>query len=368
MKRFFCLIILICGILRPGSGILNAQASFGNSKLLNDNWLFMLKDEKEAFKPDFNDKRWRKLDLPHDWSIEGELSPTLASCTGYLPGGIGWYRKELEIPLELTGKKVFIYFEGVYNRSSVYINGQLLGFRPNGYVSFLYDLTPYLKFGEKNILAVRVDHSQSADSRWYTGSGIYRNVWLVTSEPVHFNLWGVTYQTLQVTDNEARIQVNTEMKNETGKATDSKVMIQWMELSGKIIAQKSLKKILPAGSVSKLSTDLTIRNPALWSTDVPNQYQLKTILYVDDKIVDQSTASTGIRTMKYDANKGFALNGVWMKMKGVCIHHDAGVLGSAVPRQIWERRLRTLKSIGCNAIRMSHNLQAPVVYELCDEI
>ena len=368
MKLFFCIIILICWILIPRSGILNAQTSFGNAKLLNDNWLFTLKDEKEAFKPDFNDKGWRKLDLPHDWSIEGELSPTLASCTGYLPGGIGWYRKELDIPQELNGKKVFIYFEGVYNRSSFYINGQLLGFRPNGYVSFAYDLTPYLGYGEKNILAVRVDHSQSADSRWYTGSGIYRNVWLEISNPVHFDLWGVTYQTRQVTDKVAIVQVKCDVKNETGKLTDAKVTVQWMELSGKIIAQQSLKKKLPAGAVSKFSTDLTVSNPALWSTEIPNQYLLKTILYADGKIVDQSTSKAGIRTMKFDANKGFALNGKWMKMKGVCIHHDAGVLGSAVPRQVWERRLRTLKSLGCNAIRMSHNLQAPDVYELCDEL
>ena len=348
--------------------IIKGQASFGKAELINDGWLFRLKDEADAYKSDFKDNSWRKLDLPHDWSVEGTLSPTLASCTGYLPGGIAWYRKKLEIPADLNGKKLFVYFEGVYNRSTVYINGQLLGFRPNGYVSFAYDLTPYLKPGESNILAVRVDHSQSADSRWYTGSGIYRNVWLVTSDPVHFDLWGVTYQAKQVKANEAIIQVSADVKNETKAESDSKVLFQWLDLSGKVVAQSTVKKKLPAGGVSKFTADITIKNPLLWSTESPNLYQLKTTLYSGTRIVDESVSKTGIRTMMYDANKGFALNGNWMKMKGVCIHHDAGVLGSAVPREVWKRRLITLKSLGCNAIRMSHNLQAPDLYELCDEL
>jgi beta-galactosidase/beta-glucuronidase len=348
--------------------IVNGQASFGKAELINDGWLFRLKDEADAYKPDFKDNNWRKLDLPHDWSIEGTLSPTLASCTGYLPGGIAWYRKKLDIPAELTGKKIFVYFEGVYNRSTVYINGQLLGFRPNGYVSFAYDLTPYLKPGESNILAVRVDHSQYADSRWYTGSGIYRDVWLITSDPVHFDMWGVTYQTRQVKGNEAIVQVSADVKNETKVESDAKVLMQWLDLSGKVVAQATVKKKLSAGGVSKFTTDITIKNPLLWSTESPNLYQLKTTLYSGTKIVDESVCKTGIRTTMYYANKGFALNGKWMKMKGVCIHHDAGVLGSAVPGEVWKRRLITLKSLGCNAIRMSHNLQAPDLYELCDEL
>jgi beta-galactosidase len=345
-----------------------AQTSFGKAMLINDNWLFLLKDDGEAYKPDFNDIRWRKLDLPHDWSIEGTLSPSLASCTGYLPGGIAWYRKKLDIPAELSGKKVFIYFEGVYNRSSVYINGQLLGTRPNGYVSFAYDLTPYLKFGAINVLSVRVDHSQYADSRWYTGSGIYRNVWLITSDPVHFDLWGVTCQTTQVTDKEAVVQVYADVRNETDAETEGKVVMQWIDPSGKMVAEQSLKKKIPADSVTKFTFVLRVKNPKLWSTENPNLYQLKTILYAGGKIVDESVCKTGIRTLKFDPDKGFALNGKWMKMKGVCLHHDAGVLGSAVPRPVWERRLRTLKSLGCNTIRMSHNLQAPDVYDLCDEL
>jgi beta-galactosidase len=368
MKANRYLIAIFSGVLLCISLIANAQVSFGKAELINDGWLFQLRDEPEAFKTDFDDKRWRRLDLPHDWSIEAALSPTLASCTGYLPGGTAWYRKTLDIPADLSGKKVFVYIEGIYNRSSVYINGQLLGFRPNGYVSFAYDLTPHLKFGDTNILAVRVDHSLSADSRWYTGSGIYRNVYLISADPIHFDMWGVNYQTQQVTGKGAVVQVNAKVKNETGAEANAQVIMQWLDVSGKIVAQQIQKKKLPAGAVVEFSSDLTVKNPIFWSTESPYLYQLITMLYVGKKLVDEAVCKSGIRTLQFDANKGFALNGKWMKMKGVCIHHDAGVLGSAVPRQVWERRLKTLKSLGCNAIRMSHNLQAPDVYELCDEL
>jgi beta-galactosidase len=368
MKNISFRITVFSIVLFGFSEFINAQTSFGKAQLINDNWLFQLKDEDNAFKPDYKDNRWRRLDLPHDWSIEGTLSPSLASCTGYLPGGIAWYRKKLDISADLRGKKVFIYFEGIYNRSTVYINGQHLGTRPNGYVSFAYDLTPYLKFGENNTLSVRVDHSLSADSRWYTGSGIYRNVWLITSDPVHFDLWGVTYQTLTVTDKGAVVKINANVKNETAALADAKVEMQWIDQTGKIVSQLSQKMKIAAGTVGKFSSDLTVKNPDLWSIESPNLYQLKTVLYIGNKLVDESVCKAGIRTLKFDPNKGFALNGKPMKMKGVCIHHDAGVLGSAVPRQVWERRLKTLKSLGCNAIRMSHNLQAPDVYELCDEL
>ena len=168
-----------------------AQVSFGKPEKINDGWRFILQDVKEVRQPDHDDSRWKKIDLPHDWSIKGQLSSTLASCTGYLPGGVGWYRKTIEIPVDKQNEKVYLYFEGVYNRSDVYINGRHLGHRPNGYISFMYDATPYIKHGEENVVAVRVDHSRSADSRWYTGSGIYRDVWVVYAGPVHIAQWGV---------------------------------------------------------------------------------------------------------------------------------------------------------------------------------
>lgn len=168
-----------------------AQGGFGQAEKINHNWKFTLQDVKNGEQADLNDQRWKNIDLPHDWSVKQQLSPTLASCTGYLPGGIGWYRKLLSVPAERDGEKVYLYFEGVYNRSEVFINGESLGKRPNGYISFMYDATPHIKYGEDNLIAVKVDHSQSADSRWYTGSGIYRDVWVVYSNPVHIAQWGV---------------------------------------------------------------------------------------------------------------------------------------------------------------------------------
>jgi beta-galactosidase len=173
------------------SGFSFGRAGFGKAEKINDNWKFVLQDIPTAKEENFNDTKWQKVDLPHDWSIRQPFSPTYASCMGYLPGGIGWYRKNIHIPGEKAGEKVYLYFEGIYNRSEVYINGHLLGRRPNGYISFLYDASPYIKYGEDNMIAVRVDHSRAADSRWYTGSGIYRNVWLVFANPVHIAQWGV---------------------------------------------------------------------------------------------------------------------------------------------------------------------------------
>src|SRR5690606_19860232 len=168
-----------------------AQLGFGDAKLINDDWKFSLSDQEAYKEPTFDDRKWEQVQLPHDWSVRQQLSPSLASGTGYLPGGIAWYRKSLIVPKNNTQEKVYIYFEGVYNRSEVYLNGLLIGKRPNGYISFAYDLTPYIKYGQENVISVRVDHSQDADSRWYTGSGIYRDVWLVQSNSIHIDQWGV---------------------------------------------------------------------------------------------------------------------------------------------------------------------------------
>jgi len=364
----YCLRIIVVITLWFASGTGYGQASFGDPVLFNENWLFYAGEQSDAMNPDFNDSRWRKLDLPHDWSIEGTLSPSLASCTGYLPGGIGWYRKKFMAPAGSEGKKIFIYFEGIYNRSTVYLNGKELGHRPNGYVSFAYDMTPYIKPGDENIIAVRVDHSRYADSRWYTGSGIYRDAWLITSGPVHFDLWGVTYQTVRASDKEALIRVTADVKNESPSVAATEVFFEIAGPNGPAIAKKSVKLKINPGSTGKLAADLLIKNPGLWSPGSPSLYKISSSLAVNGEKAEKTLINAGIRTLQFDPDKGFALNGKWMKMKGVCIHHDAGVLGSAVPREVWERRLKTLKSLGCNAIRMSHNLQAPDVYDLCDEL
>ena len=344
---------------------IKAQVAFGDAAKFNDGWLFRLTDDSAIVRTDYDDSGWRKLSLPHDWSIEGQLSPTLASCTGYLPGGIGWYRKHFRV--EDNATRHYIYFEGVYNRSEVYLNGHLLGKRPNGYVSFLYDMTPYLKEGD-NVLAVRVDHSRYADSRWYTGSGIYRDVWLVAAPDTHIAQWGVGWHAASLTDKQAVVAVDVEV--EKHKATSDKLELRaaLYDAAGKQVAQRRVRVADGKEGITKQSLDLKVSKPHRWNLDNPYLYTLKTELLANGKRIDGSETKVGLRTLEFDANKGFALNGNWMKVKGVCLHHDAGVLGAVVPPEVWERRLNNLKGIGVNAIRMSHNPQAPVLYELCDRL
>jgi beta-galactosidase/beta-glucuronidase len=344
-----------------------SQISFGDSQKINDGWKFVLQDTPEAKNSLYNDTNWQTVDVPHDWSIKGQLSPTLASCTGFLPGGIGWYRKTINIPQSKQGEKVFLYFEGVYNRSEVYVNGHSLGKRPNGYISFAYDASPYIKFGEKNTISVRVDHSKSADSRWYTGSGIYRDVWLVYAHPVHIAQWGVyAYPELNKTTGILNIEVALE--NETTSKVNLEIKNELLDLDGKVVAKSFNKVVVAPNKENKIVTKIEVKNAALWDLDNPNLYQLRTTVFKNGKQIDKTITQTGFRSFTFDANKGFALNGKWTKMKGVCLHHDSGVLGSAMYRDVWKERLKTLKEIGVNAIRTSHNPQAPDFYELCDEL
>lgn len=345
---------------------LGAQVSFGKAVNFNGGWLFQLADDSAAVVEGYDDSRWRKLDLPHDWSIEGQLSPDLASCTGYLPGGIGWYRKHFRVTDDAA--RHYIYFEGVYNRSEVYLNGHLLGKRPNGYISFMYDLTPYLKEGD-NVLAVRVDHSRSADSRWYTGSGIYRDVWMVSAPDVHFAQWGIGWQATSLTDRRATIAVDVEVEKHVEATGRLEVRTTLLDAEGRQVAQASGRVSDGKIGLSKRTLTLQVNRPKRWDLDTPYLYTLKTELLADGKRLDGSETKVGLRTLEFDPDKGFALNGRWMKVKGVCLHHDAGVLGAVVPPEVWERRLTNLKKyLGANAIRMSHNPQAPIVYDLCDRL
>lgn len=345
-----------------------SQVSFGNANKINTEWKFQKGDSKDTQSPHFDDSQWRTVDLPHDWSAEGDANPSLASCTGYLPGGIGWYRKELLISADRVNDKVYLYFEGVYNHSEVYLNGHLLGKRPNGYVSFGYDATPYIHFGKKNTVAVRVDHSKSADSRWYTGSGIYRNVWLVYANPVHFSQWGITCITKNTNAIEALLQINSEVENDTKKSSVLTLNIQLMNKEGLVVASQTVNVASEKAAKQTSTVDLKVDNPVLWNLDRPYLYTLQTALYDGNRLIDKTDIPVGIRSLTFDPDKGFALNGEWLKMKGVCIHHDAGVLGAAVPEEVWERRLLTLKQLGCNAIRLSHNPQAPELYALFDRL
>lgn len=359
-KAFFIILLwlLVCTVVQ-------AQVSFGEAKKFNENWLFSLSDDSLSTSVSYDDSKWRKLDLPHDWSVEGQLSPSLASCTGYLPGGIGWYRKHFQVTDKAA--RHYIYFEGAYNRSEVYLNGHLLGKRPNGYISFMYDMTPYLKEGD-NVLAVRIDHSRYADSRWYTGSGIYRDVWMISAPDIHFAQWGIGWHATSLTDKQAVVAVDMEVEKHVKAAGALEVSAALYDAEGALVAQGRKKVADKAEGIAKETISLKVKKPRRWNLDAPYLYTLKTELLCDGKRIDGSSTNVGLRTLKFDANKGFALNGKWMKVKGVCLHHDAGVLGAVVPPEVWERRLRNLKEIGVNAIRMSHNPQAPVLYDLCDRM
>ena len=348
MKKKLPIILFLLAMCR----MMSAQVSFGDAVKFNDSWLFHLGDNPES-------GQWQEVTLPHDWSVEQHLSPYLASCTGYLPAGIGWYRKTFS-GKDITGEKAYIYFEGIYNRSSVYLNGHLLGFRPSGYASFLYDMTPYLDRDGDNIITVKVDHSRYADSRFYTGSGIYRNVHLIQAGNTHFAQWGIGYSAAVVTSSQAQIEVSSEIEGPLAKG--SMVQLRLKDAEGETVAKAS------SPAAAKQSINLKLPRPHLWDIDDPYMYSLEVSLVAGREVLDKAVIPVGIRTLQFDADKGFALNGRWMKVKGVCLHHDAGVLGSAVPDDVWHRRLENLKAIGANAIRTSHNPQAPAFYDLCDKI
>ncbi|HHU56755.1 MAG TPA: glycoside hydrolase family 2 protein [Bacteroidales bacterium] len=362
-KSFLLLAFLATALFQT-----QAKPGFGEASLLNNDWKFYKGDPAEAAAPDFDDSRWRALHLPHDWSVEGPYSPHWASATGYLPGGIAWYRKALDVPAEWKGEKIYIYFEGIYRNGEVFINGQRLGMRPNGYISHSYDLTPHLRFGEPNTLAVRVDHSEHADSRWYTGSGIYRDVYLVKAGEVHINQWGVFFSTPEVSTRRASARVQTTVSNHSYERAVLQVKQELRNATGQTVASTSSRLNVNGNAQQELKQNMRVNQPRLWSLDDPYLYTLITTVEQNNKVVDRSETRVGIRYVDFDPNTGFALNGVNMKMKGVCLHHDAGSLGSAVPREVWKRRLLELKALGTNAIRTSHNPQAPDLYELCDEL
>ncbi|WP_146524310.1 glycoside hydrolase family 2 TIM barrel-domain containing protein [Novipirellula artificiosorum] len=371
-RLLFCSCLSAAFFFLASPTSLHAQG-FGQATRLSD-WRFQLGDVPYGGREHLDHSAWREVTVPHDWSVEHAARPDLASCTGYLPGGIAWYRTDLDLSdrtqIENQGKRFYLYFGGVYNNSEVFINGKWLSKRPNGYVSYMVDLTPYVKPDGKNVVAVRVDHSQSADSRWYTGSGIYRDVFLVTANPVHIGLWGIYYTASVTGDLEtgqtATIDVETKIENHTGASVTVQVAHELRDPSGQTVATSSQTIEVEAGDDSQ--QQLTVKNPQLWEIASPDLYQLHTSVLSDGTKIDESTTSVGIRSLTFDPDKGFALNGKWTKIKGVCLHHDAGVLGAAVPKQVWRDRLLRLKEIGCNGIRTSHNPQATDLYDLCDEL
>lgn len=335
-------------------------------------WRFALDADGDFSDPDFDDSAWRELNLPHDWSIEGDFSPDHPATPGggALPGGVGWYRKRFTVPESDRDKRFFVDFDGIYQKSRVWLNGHLLGYRPNGYVSFRYDLTPYLNYGaEENVLVVRVDNSEQPNSRWYSGSGIYRNVWLVRTHPVHVGLWGTFITTPAVGPDEAAVAVRTTLCNDSADPVAVELETALYDPEGNRVGECRTGRVgIPAASDTSVLQEVKVPDPELWSVDAPSLYRAVSTVRIGGRTVDRYETSFGIRFMRFDADQGFFLNGEPLKILGVCLHHDLGCLGTAINRRALERQLEILKEMGCNAIRTSHNPPAPELLELCDRM
>lgn len=360
-KRKFLLgmMLAVCGL----------SASADDRRLFDEGWQFTQTDSVKMSWFGYNDKKWRTLDLPHDWAIEGDFMATAPSGAsgGALPGGIGWYRKHFNVTKADKGKKLFIDFDGVYMNAKVWINGHELGQRPYGYSSFRYDLTPHLNYGGDNVVAVRVDNSDQPNSRWYSGCGIYRHVYLVSTDNVHVSHWGTWVNAEVQASGAAVFKLDVELDNETGKSKKVTVVNTLLDASGKAVGSSSSAVKLPAGASRKaVSQSMTLKNPQLWSVERPYIYKVRTQVKVGGKVVDEYYTNTGVRSFRFDAEKGFFLNGKNMKINGVCQHHDMGCLGAAVNEDALYRQLKMLRDMGANAVRCSHNPPAPELLNMCD--
>ncbi len=337
-------------------------------------WKFLLEDVPEAKNSDYDDGNWQEVQLPHDWSIKQPVSKENAGkgwmegAMGYLPGGIGWYRKEFQLPKSYEGKKVVIQFDGVYHQSDVYINGKHLGFHPYGYTTFEYDLTPHLNYGGENTIAVRVGHGDAPSSRWYSGSGIYRHVWLKATHPVHVATWGTYITTPEISEKLAKVNIATTIENNGQNPVEVLVQNQIVDKQGNKLAEEKSKFRVGKSKQETLQQALKLKNPKLWSIEAPNLYDMETTVKVNGKTVDQYKTTFGVREIRFDADKGFFLNGKNIKMKGMNLHPDAGSLGTAVPDRSYLRRLQILKEYGVNAIRCSHNPPTSEFLDMCDSL
>ena len=357
-------------------------------------WTFHLGDDSAASRPDYDDTAWRILNLPHDWAIEGEFSRDNPSGTGggALPGGIGWYRKTFTVDKADEGKRLYIDFDGVNMNSEVFINGHSLGVRPYGYVSFSYDLTPHIKWGGKNVVAVRVDNAEQPNSRWYSGCGIYRNVWLTKLNPVHIAQWGTFITAEDVSKNSARLNIRTKIQYDAAaqlqdsvKQADGTYVVfdseivpladvvlqsRLMDAEGNVVGEVASELQVIPTCLNEVEQEIVVKNPNLWSVNTPYIYKVNSILIdkTTGKVLDNYCTNTGIRTFRFDAQKGFILNGERLKINGVCMHHDLGCLGAAVNIRAIERQLEILQEMGCNGIRCSHNPPSPELLDLCDRM
>lgn len=341
----------------------------------DDNWRFHRGAALGAENPLFNDTTWRQLDLPHDWSIEdipGKQTPfdstaTGQANTGFTHGGIGWYRKHFVVPVSQKGKHLVLQFDGVYMNADVWLNGKRLGKHPYGYTSFWFDITDRVKFGEDNTIAVRV-RNEGENSRWYSGSGIYRHVWLKTVEPVHVAQWGTYITTPEVTAASALVQVKTKIANQSGKSTEVTVRTRLLNRKGVQVGIEETRQIIDSGATFEFTQNVQVKKPELWSVETPALYKAISEVYHGGRQSDQEETSFGIRSISFDAINGFRLNGKGMKLKGGCVHHDNGPLGARAFDRAEERKIELLKESGYNAIRCAHNPPSPALLDACDRL
>ena len=349
-----------------------AQATSRTTLSFDDGWLFSKGESSGAESSEFNDSAWRKLDVPHDWSIEGPFdkdNPTRGSG-GFLPSGVGWYRKHFTLAADSKNKRVFIDFDGVMANSDVWINGFHLGKRPYGYVSFRYELTGHLNFDGDNVIAVRADTSAQPASRWYSGAGIYRHTRLVTTELVHVDHWATFVTTPEVAADKAKVLVRTTIVNQSNTSRVVGLEITLIDANGRThkgTLNGSAQAISP-GKSADFQEEVIVNNPLIWDKDHPYLYKAIVRVRTGKIVADEETTVFGIREFHFDPATGFWLNGRNFKLKGVCLHHDGSAFGAAVPLRVWERRLEILKSLGVNAIRTAHNPPSPEFLDLCDRM
>jgi len=338
----------------------------------NEGWKFFLGNDSSVIDPKFNDSRWRSLSLPHDWSIESDFIKDAPATNqgGSLPGGIGWYRKTFTFPTTRKNKNVSIEFDGVYKNSEVWINGHYLGKRPYGYVSFSYDLTGYIfPSPQKNVIVVKVDNSQQPDSRWYSGSGIYRNVKLHVTNNISITISGIFINADKIENNKVDIAVSINVLNNSLKRKIVDIYTNILDAKGNLVtsSNNSVRKAISVGQ-EVFKGELNIINPILWSPERPYLYKAVTKIMANGRLSDEKITYFGIRSFEFDPKKGFFINNKSLKIKGVCMHHDLGALGAAFNIVAAKRQLKILKEMGCNAIRFSHNPPASELLDLCDQM
>lgn len=360
-----------CLVLFSSIEVLSQEIDATARKQLFDyDWKFYLGDTVAAKQKSFDDSNWRLLHLPHDWSIEGKVdskNPT-GNAGGYFPAGTGWYRKTFNVPAELTGKKVALYLEGVYMNAETFINGTSLGEHPYGYTSFTYDLTPYLQWGKENVIAVKVDNSQQINSRWYSGSGIYRHVWMIVTDAVHIAPWGVSVTAPVISSKKATVLVKTLVKNETNQDQHILVKTALWNQNKKNAGNSQLSVKLAANTEKEVIQTITVSNPSLWTNETPSVYVAHVQLLKHKKAVDDCKTNFGIRSLNYSVENGFRLNGKMIKLNGGCVHHDNGCIGSAAYDRAEEKKVEILKAAGFNAVRTSHNPPSEAFLDACDRL